>query len=103
VTFVEEIRQRASELQRRIVFPEGGDERVVSAAREIVRTGMANPLLLVDGERQATAVRLAGLPAIPFEGDSALEYGHRLASPAQCTPLPMSCAAPSETSDWLLR
>jgi len=78
VTFVEQIRQRASELKRRIVFPEGGDERVVSAAREIARSGMANPLLLVDGERQATSVRSAGLPAIPFEGDSALEFGHRL-------------------------
>jgi phosphate acetyltransferase len=78
VTFTEEIRQRASELKRRIVFPEGGDERVVAAAREIARSGMANPLLLVDGERQATSVRLAGLPAIPFEGDSSLEFGHRL-------------------------
>ena len=78
MTFVEEIRQRASELTRRIVFPEGGDERVLSAAREIARSGMANPLLLVDGERVATSVRSAGLPAIPFEGDSALEFGHRL-------------------------
>jgi phosphate acetyltransferase len=78
VTFVEQIRRRASELQRRIVFPEGGDERVVSAAREIVRSGMANPLLLVDSERHAAAARLAGLPAIPFEGESALEYGHGL-------------------------
>jgi phosphate acetyltransferase len=78
VTFVEQIRQRASELKRRIVFPEGGDERVLSAAREIARSGMANPLLLVDGERVATSVRSAGLPAIPVEGDSALEFGHRL-------------------------
>ncbi len=39
---------------------------------------MANPLVLVDGERVATSVRLAGLPAIPIEGDSALEFGHRL-------------------------
>ncbi|MDQ6871458.1 MAG: phosphate acyltransferase [Gemmatimonadota bacterium] len=78
MTFVEEIRHRASELKRRIVFPEGGDERVVSAAREIARSGMASPLLLVDGERQAASVRLAGLPAIPYEGESSLEFAHRL-------------------------
>jgi phosphate acetyltransferase len=78
VTFVEQIRQRASELKRRIVFPESGDERVLSAAREIARTGMATPLLAVDGETMADAVGRAGLKAIRVEGDSALEFAHRL-------------------------
>jgi phosphate acetyltransferase len=78
VTFVEQIRQRASELKRRIVFPESGDERVLSAAREIARTGMATPLLAVDGEPMADAVGRAGLKAIRVEGDSALEFAHRL-------------------------
>jgi phosphate acetyltransferase len=78
VTFVEQIRQRASELKRRIVFPESGDERVLSAAREIARTGMATPLLAVDGETMADAVGRAGLRAIRVEGDSALEFAHRL-------------------------
>jgi phosphate acetyltransferase len=50
VTFVEEIRQRASALKRRIVFPESGDERVLSAAREIERTGMAIPMLVLESE-----------------------------------------------------
>ena len=86
MTFVEQIRQRASELKRRIVFPEGGDERVLSAAREIARSGMANPLVLVEGERVATSVRLAGLPAIPVEGDSALEFGHRLLAAVSTAP-----------------
>ena len=78
MTFVEEIRRRASELKRRIVFPESGDERVLSAAREIARIGMATPLLVVDGEPLADAVRGAGLEAIRVEGDSALEFAHRL-------------------------
>ena len=78
MTFVEQIRQRASELKRRIVFPESGDERVLSAAREIARTGMATPLLAVDGEPMADAVGRAGLKAIRVEGDSALEFAHRL-------------------------
>jgi phosphate acetyltransferase len=78
VTFVEQIRQRASELKRRIVFPESGDERVLSAAREIARTGMAIPLLAVDGDPLAEAVRGAGLQAIGVDGGSPLEFAHRL-------------------------
>ena len=78
MTFVEQIRQRASELNRRIVFPESGDERVLSAAREIARIGMATPLLIVDGELVGNAVKRAGLQAIPVDGSSALEFAHRL-------------------------
>ncbi len=60
MTFVEQIRERASALKRRIVFPESQDERVLSAAREIERTGMAIPLF------------------VPAETTSALEYAHRM-------------------------
>lgn len=78
MTFVEQIRQRASALKRRIVFPESGDERVLTAALEIARTGMAVPLLAVDGEQLGDAVRRAGLQAITVEGGSALEFAHQL-------------------------
>jgi phosphate acetyltransferase len=78
VTFVEQIRQRASALKRRIVFPEAGDERVFSAALEISRTGMAIPLLAVDGEPLLDAARAASLQAIAVQGDSALEFAHQL-------------------------
>jgi phosphate acetyltransferase len=78
VTFVEQIRLRASELKRRIVFPESSDERVLSAAREIAETGMATPILVVDSELVAEAVRDAGLETIQVEGASALEFAHRL-------------------------
>ena len=78
MTFVDQIRQRASGLRRRIVFPETGDERVLSAAREIARTGMATPLLVVDGEPLRDAITRAGLQAIMVEGGSALEFAHRL-------------------------
>ena len=50
MTFVEDIRRRATELKRRIVFPESGDERVLSAAREIERIGMAIPMLVLESE-----------------------------------------------------
>lgn len=78
MTFVEQIRQRASALKRRIVFPESADERVLAAAAEIARTGMATPLLAVDGDPLADAVRRAGLQAIRADGDSTLEFAHRL-------------------------
>jgi phosphate acetyltransferase len=78
VTFVERLRQRASELKRRIVFPESGDERVLSAAHEIARTGIAAPLLIVDGDPLAEVVRATGLQAVRVDGDSPLEFAHRL-------------------------
>ena len=78
MTFTERIRQRASALKRRIVFPESTDERVVTAARAIARNGMATPLLVVDGEGVAEVVRRAGLETIQGDGGSALEFAHRL-------------------------
>jgi phosphate acetyltransferase len=78
VTFVDQIRQRAAGLKRRIVFAECGDERVLAAAREIARTGMATPLLAVDGDPMGEVVRSSGLHAIQVDGASALEFAHRL-------------------------
>jgi len=78
LTFVERIRERAAELKRLIVFPESGDERIMSAAIEIARTGMATPLLVVDGPVLADAARRAGLASIQVENGSALEFAHRL-------------------------
>ena len=53
MTFVEQIRERASALKRRIVFPESEDERVLSATREMERTGMAIPLFVPPGTTPA--------------------------------------------------
>ena len=53
MSFVEVIRSRATALKRRIVFPESGDERVLAAAEEIDRTGMAIPLLVEPDETSA--------------------------------------------------
>jgi phosphate acetyltransferase len=78
VTFVESIRRRAADLHRRIVFPESGDERILSAASEIARTGMATPLLIVDGSPLRDTVTRAGLEPIVVEKGSALEFAHRL-------------------------
>ena len=78
MSFVERIRQRAATLKRRIVFPESGDERVISAASEIARAGMAIPILVVDGPPLAEAAARAGLRCVQAENGSALEFAHRL-------------------------
>ncbi|MDQ3673405.1 MAG: phosphate acyltransferase [Gemmatimonadota bacterium] len=49
MSFIERLRDGARALQLRIVFPESGDDRIVAAAREIARSGMARPLLVVGG------------------------------------------------------
>jgi len=78
VTFIERIRRRAGELRRRIVFPESADERILAAASEIAKAGIAIPLLVVDGSPLAEAVARAGLQSIQAEDGSALEFAHRL-------------------------
>lgn len=76
--FVDRIRQRAADLKRRIVFPESSDERILAAAREIDRSGMAIPILVTDNARLAAASRDSGFRSIHSEEESALEFAHRL-------------------------
>ena len=78
MTFIERIRQRATALKRRIAFPETGDERILSAAIEIAKAGIATPLMVVDGPPQAEAAARAGLQSIQAENGTALEFAHRL-------------------------
>jgi len=78
VTFIDRIRAHAAELKRRIVFPESGDERILSAARELDRTGMAIPILVTDNARLAEQTRDSGFHSMHAEDEPALEYAHRL-------------------------
>lgn len=78
VAFVDRIRQQAADLKRRIVFPESGDDRILAAAREIDRSGMAIPILVTDNARLAAEPRDSGLQPIHAGEDSALEYAHRM-------------------------
>jgi len=50
VSFVESLRSRAAALKRRVVFPESGDERVLAAAKEMERIGMATVALIAEKE-----------------------------------------------------
>jgi phosphate acetyltransferase len=78
VNFIADIRARATELKRKIVFPESGDERVVAAAAEIDRLGMAIPLMLAAGGEIPGSASALGLPTISFEHESALEFAHQM-------------------------
>jgi phosphate acetyltransferase len=78
VSFIESIRERARALQRKIVFPEGGDERVMSAAIEIARDGLGIPIVVADADMVVEIARKAGLQAILVEGGLALETAHRM-------------------------
>jgi phosphate acetyltransferase len=78
VSFIEQIRARAKALQRTIVFPEAGDERVISAAVEIARDGMATPVLIAETTDVAAAAARAGLRSLPADDDSALETAHKM-------------------------
>jgi phosphate acetyltransferase len=79
VTFTEELREKATALKRSIVFPESGDDRILAAAEELERTGMARPILLVGGGGQITPnVEALGLAMVSTDDASALEFAHRM-------------------------
>jgi phosphate acetyltransferase len=77
MTFIERIRERASTAQRRIVFPESDDARVLAAATEIDRIGMAKVVLVVDGKPSA-GVKASGLVTVSADDGSPLELSHRM-------------------------
>lgn len=58
--FLEDIRRRARDRQRRIVFPEGDDPSVLDAVHRIQEEGLLQPVLLGDGERIRDGVVRAG-------------------------------------------
>jgi phosphate acetyltransferase len=77
MTFIARIRERASAARGRVVFPESYDDRVLAAAIEIERIGMARVVLVVEGEPEAP-IRDSGLVTISADGASPLELSHRM-------------------------
>jgi phosphate acetyltransferase len=80
VSFIEGIRARAKALHRTIVFPEAGDERVISAAIELARAGIATPILVAEAADVGRMARDAGLEIVVADEGSALETAHRMVS-----------------------
>src|SRR5579862_6090799 len=53
--FLQGVVERARKLNKTIVFPEGGDARVVEAAARLVRDGVLRPVLIGPKPAQAPA------------------------------------------------
>ena len=78
--FIENVRARAAELECTIVFPEAHDERVVTAAQLLARSGIVRPVLILDVTRPEThaSARASGVMVIESGEASPLEYADRL-------------------------
>jgi len=59
--------QRAKVAPRRIVFPEGDDDRIVTAAARLASEGVALPILLGPSKRILTIAESRGLPTTGLE------------------------------------
>ena len=62
MSFLEQVRVRASATRRRIVFPESADERTLAAVRQLARQRVVAPVLVLDPARPEShaAVRALG-------------------------------------------
>ncbi|MCH3913856.1 MAG: phosphate acetyltransferase [Acidaminococcaceae bacterium] len=65
-----QIREKARKLQKTIVLPEGQDQRIIEAAAEIVKQGLAKPVVIGDAER---IKRVAGDLGLSMDGVEILE------------------------------
>ena len=70
---IERLIERAKSRRRSVVLPEGGDPRILRAARRLHDGGIARPILI--GERAAleAVAAAAGVPLDPIESISPLE------------------------------
>ena len=51
MSMIEQVWEKARRNMKRIVLPEGGEERTVQAAARVRAEGLAQPILLGDAER----------------------------------------------------
>ena len=79
MSFLEGVRDRARARPRRLVFPEGEDDRVVRAAVALKRGGLADPLLLGDARVREALAAAGGGDDIPVVNPSTDERRPELA------------------------
>jgi phosphate acetyltransferase len=72
VTFLEELRTRASASRRRLVFPESGDPRTLAGVTELARLRTVEPLLVLDPAAPEThaAAAATGVPVVDPAADA---------------------------------
>ena len=63
--FIQVMVEKAKKQPKRIVFPEGGDERIVAAAAKVAAMGMAKPILVGD---EAAVKALAAKAKVSLQG-----------------------------------
>ena len=78
MSFLDQIRIRASATRRRVAFPESADERTLRAVAELARQRVVAPLLILDPERPDThaaarALARDGVEIIEIERDPRTE------------------------------
>lgn len=78
MSFLDEVRIRASATRRRVAFPESADERTVHAVAELARQRVVAPVLILDPERPDThgaarAVARDGVEIIQIDRDPRTE------------------------------
>jgi phosphate acetyltransferase len=76
--FIEHLKDRARATPRRIVFPEGDDERVIEAARRLKAERLAEPVLIA--RNAVMGIESIDPPASPLLRDCAGLYCQRRAS-----------------------
>jgi phosphate acetyltransferase len=79
VSFLEDVRRRATARRRRIVLPEGADERTLVAAARLAGEGLAEPLV-VGGEEIAAELERLGAPGVEVLNPAAHPLRERLAA-----------------------
>ncbi|MBQ3437941.1 MAG: phosphate acetyltransferase [Fusobacterium sp.] len=57
MSFLGQIRKKAMQANRRIVLPEANDARIIEATAEIIKQGIAQPILVGNAEAIATSAR----------------------------------------------
>ena len=60
MNFLADVRSRAARTPRRIAFPESADERTIAAVKELVRSRIVDPVLILDPARREAAEPPAG-------------------------------------------
>ncbi|HWC46686.1 MAG TPA: phosphate acetyltransferase [Casimicrobiaceae bacterium] len=78
MSFLDEVRIRASATRRRVAFPESADDRTLRAVAELARQRVVAPVLILDPARPDThaatrALAREGVEIIEIEGDSRTE------------------------------
>jgi len=67
VSFLDEVRVRASATRRRVIFPESADERTLRAVAELARERVVDPVLVLDAARPDTQAAVRALAAAGIE------------------------------------